>query len=180
MERYILQLLQDIEALILQRWRRCPPHFFRAGIPEPYLTPPEGWEEGIDDDHIIDFDSNIQMDMSFLEMEQWLKGNADSSMFYHFGLEPEQFPPPERLTDEQLDALTQALIRLWAAFNFTAVVPSIAPGRVLYPLLLKKMLEPATVMDFGHVGVEFCDYEPERCPFGIEWCSCKEGVEKDE
>ena len=26
----------------------------------------------------------------------------------------------------------------------------------------------------GITGVEFCDYEPENCPFGDEYCTCKD------
>ncbi len=179
MEKYIEQLLQEIETVILQRWRKCPPHFFLGGVPEKYLEPPKGWKEE-DASHVVDFDSQVQYDMSIMEMENWLEGAAEFSMFFHFGLKPEQFPQPESLSDAQLDALTLALHRLWAAFNFTAVTPDNAPGRIVYPILLKRMLEPSAMMDFGHIGVEFCDYEPEHCPFGQEFCSCKKCVENDE
>jgi len=179
MEKYIQQLLQEIESVILQRWRKCPPHYYQAGLPEKYLEPPKGWQEE-DASHMVNFDSQLQFDMTMMEMGNWLEGAAESSMFYHFDLKPEQFPQPEILMDSQLDALTLALKRLWAAFNFTAVVPDKTPGRVVYPILLKRMLEPAMVMDFGHAGVEFCDYEPAHCPFGLEYCSCKKWIEEEE
>jgi len=95
-------------------------------------------------------------------------------MFYHFGFEPVQFPPAERLSDEELDALTQALCRLWAAYNFTPVLPDAVPGRLVYPLLLKRMEEPTFVMTRGNIGIEFCHYEPLECPWGLEYCTCKD------
>lgn len=174
MQKYLHQLLQEIEALILGRWEECVPHYFEAGMPSPYLTPPEGWKKGNKNKQRERPQMPDDLDKSFREMEKWLEGGADNSMFYHFQLEPEQFPPPEMLSDQQLEELVFALHRLWNAFNFTAAVPDHAPARVVYPILLKRMLKPAMVMNFGHIGVEFCDYYPQNCPFGLDYCSCKD------
>ncbi len=121
-------------------------------------------------------DATLPPDPEFLatteEVENYLHGKPELFMFYHFGFEPEQFPPPAALTDEELEALTLALCRLWAAFNFTPVFPQSAPGRVVYPLLLERMGKAAFVFEHGHSGIEFCDYEPAECPFGA-YCDCK-------
>jgi len=119
--------------------------------------------------------ANLDFERSISEMEQWRDETPPSrqDMFYHFGFEPVQFPPADRLTDEELDALTQALCRLWAAYNFTAVLPDVVPSRLVYPLLLKRMEEPTFVMTRGNTGIEFCDYEPSECPWGLEYCTCK-------
>lgn len=107
-------------------------------------------------------------------MEQWRDETPPQrqDMFYHFGFAPEQFPPAEQLTDAELDTLATLLCRLWAAYNFTAVLPDNVPGRVAYPLLLQRMGEPTFVFTRGNLGVEFCGYEPEHCPFGQAYCSC--------
>jgi len=220
MKNYLTQLHADIEAAILARWRKCPPHYYEMGMPDPWLAPPAGWDgppfgfghgEGFvpytgeeeDDDSTEgdgwpDFvpppaasgtagdtpdvpetgEDDATGDDTFLagieEMETWMESKPRLTMFYHFGLEAEQFPPAEKLTDGELDALVFAIRRLWAAFNFTAVLPDKAPARVTYPLLLRRMDEGAMVMNYGHIGVEFCNYEPSECPFGLEWCDCKE------
>ena len=173
MQKYIHYLLQDIETIILQRWRQCIPHYFQMGIPDPYLCPPEGWKEAdllqkTEPDSVSNFEETIA------EMEKWLAGEEKYSMFSEFGLLPEQFPPQDRLSEQEVYGLVEVIRRLWAAFNFTAVVPNGVPARELYPILLERMLEACTVMDNGHIGIEFCDYEPERCPFGEEYCSCKQ------
>jgi hypothetical protein len=120
-------------------------------------------------------DNDLPPDPEFMatieEVETYLHGKPELSMFYHFSFDAAQFPPPEKLTDDELNMLTLALCRLWAAYNFTPVFPQAAPGRVVYPLLLERMGKPAFVFDHGHVGVEFCHYEPEDCPFGA-WCDC--------
>lgn len=40
--------------------------------------------------------------------------------------------------------------------------------------LLARMGEPAMLANRGHIGIEFCDYDPEECPFGAEFCNCKD------
>lgn len=62
-------------------------------------------------------------------------------------------------------------------FNFTAVLPQSLPARLAYPALLKKMAKPAMLMKFGHIGIEFCHYEPPECPWGLVHCSCKQYLE---
>ncbi len=172
MSPYLSHLLSDLEAIITDRWRACPPHFWQAGIPDPYLAPPAGAD--------LPGFSNLEglgprdPEASLAEAERFVEHEPLITMFDHFGLRPEEFPPAEQLTDEQLDELVFAIRRLWAAFNFTAVVPSVAPARIVYPLLLQRMTRPAMVMNFGHVGIEFCQYEPAECPFGTEWCECKQ------
>jgi hypothetical protein len=120
--------------------------------------------------------ADLEVEKTMAEMEQWRDEAppVQQNMFYHFGFTPEQFPPPEQLSDADLDALSVLLCRLWAAYNFTAVVPEKAPGRVVYPLLLERMHKPTFVMTRGCIGIEFCHYEPSECPFGAEWCSCKD------
>ncbi len=203
MSLYTLQLLADLQSAILSRWLEYPPHYFEMGLPERWLDPPEGYDGppmgfGLDDEAApsglpwLEEDddetesttpppesaqvmANLDFERSISEMEQWRdeKPPERQDMFYHFGFEPMQFPPAERLSDEELDALTQALCRLWAAYNFTPVLPDAVPSRVVYPLLLKRMEEPTFVMTRGHTGVEFCEYEPSECPWGLEYCTCK-------
>jgi hypothetical protein len=204
MSPYLLHLLSDLQSAILARWRECPPHYYEMGVPERWLDPPQGYDGpprgfGHDDDgpppglSWLDDDAetaspapppteseqvmaNLDFERSIAEMEQWRDETPPErqDMFYHFGFEPEQFPPAERLSDEELEALTHALCRLWAAYNFTPVFPDAAPGRAVYPLLLKRMEEPTFVMQRGHIGVEFCHYEPSECPWGLEYCDCKD------
>lgn len=171
MERYINQLLQDIEMVILLRWQTCIPHYYEAGIPSPYLEPPKGWQAT--EQRLPEWSEDEDFDPAMEEMEKWLEDRAELSMFHHFDLDEHQFPPPERLTEQQLEQLVFNLHRLWNAFNFTAIVPENAPARVVYPILLKRMLKPTMVLQHGHIGVEFCHYEPTDCLFKT-YCSCND------
>lgn len=172
MQKYIDYLLQDIEKRIVEQWQKNPPHFYKAGFPDPYLVPPKGYDQPVGSQEKIQ-ESNHFVE-SIREAENWLEGNASHSMFHHFDMSPQLFPPPERLSLAQTDDLVESLLRLWAAFNYSVSLPQKAPSNVIYPMLLKRMLENTILFENGHFGIEFCDYEPKNCPFGIEYCSCKE------
>lgn len=45
METYLTHLLEDLHAITLARWRRCPPHFYQAGMRDDLHQPPEGFLE---------------------------------------------------------------------------------------------------------------------------------------
>lgn len=177
MENYIQQFLEDLEGIILLRWRKCLPHYVEGGIPNQYLKPPEGWQES-DANHLLDPDSELHSQLSFLEIENRLKSKSEFSMFYQLGLEPEQFPPLNKLTEEQVEKLTFTIHRLWNAFNFTAVIPNNTPARIVYPILLERMHDEIMIANFGHVNLEFCHYEPKECPFGLDYCDCTQ-IEKE-
>ena len=106
------------------------------------------------------------------EMEAWLEGKKDGAMMDHFGLFPQQFPPPEQLTEEQAEALIFRIFRLWSAYNFLVSRPEKVPAKILYKKVVETMLEPATFMKHGGCGIEFCSYNAEDCPFGREHCDC--------
>jgi hypothetical protein len=213
MQKYLIQLLADIEDAILARWQTCPPHFYQMGIPDHWLEPPQGWsgppagyalkDESTDEPSDPWKDENAlanpfppeerpvsaeelktaftteetspgdeELTPALEEVEKFVNEEPVLNMYYHFGLDPKQFPLSEQLSDEELGSLATSLCRLWAAFNFRPVFPDDTPGHILYPLLLNRMKEPAFVFSYGQMGVEFCNYVPEACPFG-SFCSCK-------
>jgi hypothetical protein len=68
--------------------------------------------------------------------------------------------------------------KLWAAYNFYAVLPDKLPARIAYKLLVDYFDEPVAWMSSGMTSIEFCDNEPENCPFG-EYCDCGKPDESD-
>lgn len=118
-----------------------------------------------------------------IETDRIIDEEPEIPMHNVFGIDPKVFPPVDRLTTEQAKLLAEKILQLWAAFNIDAVYPIDFPLEKLYPLLVKKFKEPFLYFPMGQTGVEFCDYEPENCPFGDEYCDCKEiaaEIEKDE
>jgi hypothetical protein len=187
MDKYLQQLHADIEAIILQQWNEQTPHFYEVGA-DPYLIPPKGWVKKKDDSSNMlpgFFDEEEEraaedIEATFDEVEQFLEHSRNprsTNMLDHFRLGADQFPPPDRLSDEQTNELVELIRRLWAAFNFGADIPEGVPAKIVYPLLLERMAEPTMLMKYGHCGIEFCDYNTANCPFGEAFCQCsKEGI----
>ncbi len=91
-----------------------------------------------------------------------------------FGIKSDVFPPLEKLTDEQVEQLNTAIIEMWAAFNIKAVFPENLPARLLYPALLTLFSKSMHYWPGWHMGLELCNFDPDKCPFGTEYCTCKE------
>jgi hypothetical protein len=163
MQKYVNQLIQDVEDVIRTRWHNHTPHFYKMGIPDPYLIEPQNI--GYKPDKINSFEKQM------IEVEMYKHGDEPNNMFYHFGFSFEQFPPASILNKSQTDALTHVILRMWAAFNYTAAFPSKTPSEILYPILCKQMEEPKMLLSQGVIGIEFCEYDPVTCPFGT-YCNC--------
>ncbi|MCC6412792.1 MAG: hypothetical protein IT270_14095 [Saprospiraceae bacterium] len=112
----------------------------------------------------------------FAEVEAWIAGELeDEHVFgWHCGLESVQFPPAEQLTGEQMHDLVHALDRLLFSYNITTDLPEGLPIAKAYQLLVGVLDRHVAIVTSGFVGIEFCDYEPESCPFGEGLCQCLE------
>ena len=86
------------------------------------------------------------------------------------GVEPTVFPAREKLTDAQAEKLARAVLALWKQHGVEADYPADFPLARLYPLLLVKFSEKIPHFGGGSAHVEFCDYDPEHCPFGRRYC----------
>jgi hypothetical protein len=97
-----------------------------------------------------------------------------------FGIDAVVFPDANKLSDEQLSQLIEAILELWATFHFEAVIPDETPLNLVYSALVKKWREdPVQYVSEGVSGLEFCHYEPTECPWGMEHCSCKDFDDDD-
>lgn len=112
------------------------------------------------------FDADYMMELE--EME-------DEPMSFWFGLEKEQFPSSDRLTPKQLKLMADELEKLWSAYSFEPDFPEGLPAKRRYELMRDYLEHRCTYWPGGWVHhFEFCNYEPENCPFGIEYCRCKD------
>ena len=183
MQPYINQLIEDIEKTILYRWSKHIPHFYGIDVANPYLKKPKGLKDYLDKNLEIvestisrkskEMMEELEFEKTIEEVEEYIKGDSPHNMYYHFGFYAEQFPPLKKLNNKQLNDLTYSIIRLWTCFNYGAVFPLEIPSKILYPLFIKEMHKPKMLMNHGHMGIEFCDYNPKNCPFG-EYCDCSD------
>lgn len=115
----------------------------------------------------------------FEEVERWLEREPEHDFSYYSGLQKEQFPPAEKLTNEQMEALSLAFERLLFTWNIGVEMPDNLPVSKKYSLLISVLERKVAIVQNGFETIEFCSYDPPTCPFN-EWCTCKELGLKDQ
>jgi len=108
------------------------------------------------------------------QIERWIHGGSLSTMGQLFGLEKVQFPPEDKLTTTQKEELVDAMMILWRAYHFNAVFPGKLPKALRYTHIVDCLDRDVPFIGEGRFSLEFCYYEPENCPFDLEYCSCKD------
>ena len=104
-----------------------------------------------------------------------LEASPDYPMSHWFGLTKEQFPASYRLSPEQLELMADEFEQLWAAYSFEPDFPEGLPAKRRYELMRDYLDHECSHWPGGWVHhFEFCDYDPENCPFGTEYCKCKD------
>lgn len=121
--------------------------------PKPeYYIPPEA--EGIE--HIIEWENSVDK-----PMHEWT------------GITKDVFPPPEKLSEQELVMMVDEILKLWKAYNFIADLPENLPVEIAYKALVDYFDKPVAWISEGNLHIEFCEYEPENCPWPEEFCWCK-------
>ena len=110
-----------------------------------------------------------------------LEESPDRPMSFWFGLEKEQFPSSEKLTGEQLELMANEFEQLWAAYSFEPDFPDGLPAKRRYELMRDYLDHECSHWPGGWVHTfEFCDYDTLNCPFGAEFCKCKDFDDDDD
>lgn len=93
-----------------------------------------------------------------------------------FGIEVERFPPADKLTEEQMTELVSYIIELWGDFNIQPHIPDTnPPSKVVYKVLLEYWKNKTVqYISEGWLHIEFCNYDETNCPWGYDYCTCKE------
>jgi hypothetical protein len=118
-----------------------------------YDIPPEA--EGIE--YVIEWENAVAK-----PMQEW------------FGIAKENFPPAEKLTDDQIKLMVEEMLRLWDAYHFYPNLPENLPAKITYKVLVDFLDKPIAWVSEGEGFVELCDYDPDTCPFPKEFCWCKD------
>jgi len=147
-DRYIDQLIGDIRQAT---WNIRPPH--------------EIWEDADSDDEI-----ELE-DISYVEEFIYGKREKISSIT---GIDRKLLPPPEKLNEEQAARLATELENLLNFFHFIPEFPEDYPAHLRYPFIRNIWDVKHVPLSFGESHIEFCDYEPEECPFSGYCKICEE------
>jgi hypothetical protein len=88
-----------------------------------------------------------------------------------FKIEATAFPPAERLSEFQQNAISNAIIALLDIHHYIINITMIKglPAKILYQYLVKMWTERLPYISHGLAGLEFCDNDPEKCGL-YEWC----------
>lgn len=148
MERYITQLIEDLQAKYKPDSK----------------AKPFSWEEDDDSDAL------------FGEVERYLSGGHEQRIGDVLDLIPEQFPPVDQLSAEHLSHLVPAYQHLLFTWNICTDIPENLPLPAAYPLLVSTLDQEVYLAEDGFVTIEFCNYDSQTCPFA-EVCRCDEKYE---
>lgn len=85
------------------------------------------------------------------------------------------FPPVEQLSEVQAKKLINGILELWGCFNICAdILNEDIPVQIIYKVLVNYWkTETVQYMSEGTLHLEFCDYDENNCPWGYEYCTCK-------
>lgn len=149
MQRYVTQLLEDLEKA---KDHQPPPVDYSILYPDHPAA-----EYGLD--HIIEWE----------HAEEWKMDDL-------FGISAVAFPPESKLSEAEISALAQGIVSLWQSFNIYLHIPDKRiPARTIYQVLLNYWSdEPTQYVSQGMLHLDLCEYEPETCIWGVDYCTCKE------
>ena len=142
MEKYVLQLIQSINDA------------HRVAITGQQVP------------QVISFEEEMEA------VEKWVSGDdSPPSLGYKCGLTPEQFPPPEKLTTQQMKKIIEAFQKMLTTWNLKVDFPSKLPISRAYPLMITVLEKEAWYLPGGTLVFDFCTgYAPE-CVMK-EYCPC--------
>ncbi len=87
------------------------------------------------------------------------------------GLNFEHFPPAEKLEQEDLRELTNALVKMFESWNILVVLVENLPADMAYRITLDLLNSSMPVVQYGFFVIDFCTGDPTGCEFE-GFCPC--------
>ncbi len=146
MEKYLTQLHEDLVA---------------AHRPKEYI-----------DNHFDVEETSIEATLA--EAERFAAGEIPIKKFGDTcGLQKIQFPPAEKLTENQLLKLCDSIVELMWSWFVDIALPETLPLDRRYHFLVEVFDTEIMLVENGHIGIELCEYDVKTCIFGSH-CMCIE------
>ncbi len=117
----------------------------------------------------------------FESVERFIGGN-EQSLEKLTGISSRSLPNPDSLDETHTDFLYTELLRLLRSYGYEPDFPNGLPVMFKYREIRKIWSDPHPYLGPG-TGVfymEFCEYEPEKCPFPKTYCACRNFEDLDE
>ena len=92
-----------------------------------------------------------------------------------FDLPAEAFPPPEKLSEQQMQALLDGILELWTAWRIYPEVPKGVPVVTFYRVVTDFWRNDTVAYASGYKRhFKLCNYKPKDCTWGHAYCACKD------
>ncbi|MDX1651129.1 MAG: hypothetical protein R3277_01470 [Brumimicrobium sp.] len=145
MNRYVDQLLEDLESMIQDL-----PDFSTLG------------EDDEDPDEI------------WMEFEQDRCSCSAIPLSRIVGIEKYILPPGSKLSKVQMELIFLHLEKILSAYGFILDFPEKIQVKVKYELLHDIWEDEFSFNPRDTQIIDFCDFDYDFCPFGLELCRCKQ------
>ncbi len=119
-------------------------------------------------------EDEFDIEAHFAEVDRYVSGDGEEPLEEILGFEEVQFPPIEKLNDSQMKRVSEAFVECLFSWNITAEIPEDVPITLKYSLLVSTLKRQVYIQSYGFIHFEFCNYNVATCPFGIEFCQCKD------
>lgn len=136
------------------------------------VRPPDEIWDGVDTEDPVETED-------IAHVEQYLYG-MELPVSTITGIEQNLFPPPGKLTDDQMALLAKEMELLLNHHNLYPDFPANFPEHFRYPLLCSIWNEKFVPLSFGENHIEFCSYEQSQCPFPGYCTTCDEMKAEEE
>jgi hypothetical protein len=70
-------------------------------------------------------------------------------------------------------------LQMLNSWNIDIYLPEKLPVDIAYELLIGTLEKEVFITndEYSHIGIELCSYDVETCPFGTDYCTCKENIQ---
>jgi len=112
----------------------------------------------------------------FPDAPEELEAEVDQAIFMvlseYLNIQPIQFPPVQLLTGDQISRIEVAFSSLLKAYGFLIYFPPRVHHSLKYQTIIELLSREIPILTtyFWHLAT--CEYEPTKCPFGSEYCTC--------
>jgi len=96
------------------------------------------------------------LEQQFREIDKFTSGDAEQQLSYHCGLNPDVFPPANRLSDNEKREICKELEEMYGSWNAQVDIPEEVPLSMKYDLMVNLLNQPFTAMSFGCFVFDFC------------------------
>lgn len=108
----------------------------------------------------------------FEEAERWIAGEEPPHTFgYYCGLETIDFPPPDQLTNEDIQQVCEAFRKMMFSWNIDIDLPERLPLPIAYKIMVGTLDTKTEIVNSGIMSFDFCTGFAPDCIFK-EYCPC--------